>query len=344
MNEISPSPQEITDRIWRHFAGPPEAVPDPDFLESLADQFIRLKQHLGHRYHLDGGYVRNFLRFLGGRGVHRPQQLSLDHMMAWGASRAHIQATTWMREVSAVSVFLDHLKVLGKISTNLACFLRRRPRSDFRPYLFTIDELRRIFALRDAGGPVRHRALLYFLLYACGLRVSEGIHLKLRDLDDRRGTIFIEKTKFNKDRLLPLHPSVLDRLRAHRDEHRRGAAPDDPLIVNAQGRVHHVNTLSSHFRQDLIHLGLYHETREVDGVRHGSPRLHALRHSFAVHRLLRWYRDGADVQNKLPLLSTYLGHSAIEYTEVYLKATGLLLYQGHRRFADHWERKFPLEP
>ncbi len=174
--------------------------------------------------------------------------------------------------------------------------------------------------------------------------MSEGIHLKLRDLDVQCGTIFIEKTKFNKDRLLPLHPRVLDRLRSYRDEHRRGAAPDAPLIVNEAGRVHHVNHLSSHFRQDLIHLGLYHKTRDIDGVRYGSPRLHALRHSFAVHRLLRWYREGADVQNKLPLLSTYLGHSAIEYTQVYLKATALLLRQADRRFADRWERKFPLEP
>ncbi len=344
MNDLSPSPKELTDSLWHYFAGPPEAVPDPDLLESLADRFIRLKQHLGHRYHLEGKYVRQFLRFLGAAGVHRPQELSLDQMLAWRASRAHVQATTWMREVSAVSVFLDHLRMLGKITTNLTCFLRRRTTSDFRPYIFTVDELQRIFSLQEASGPVRDRALVYFLLYACGLRVSEGVHLGLRDLDVEHGTIFIEKTKFNKDRLLPLHPRVLDRLRSYRDDRRRGASPEAPLFLNATGRAHGANALSSHFRQDLNHLGLYHTTREIDGLRYGSPRLHALRHSFAVHRLLRWYREGADVQKKLPLLSTYLGHSAVEYTQVYLKITALLLREAHQRFAGRWEREFPLKP
>ncbi len=344
MNDLSPSPQEMTDRLWHYFAGPGEAIPEQDLLEPLAERFIQLKQHLGQRYNVNGQCLRDFLRFLGDRGVHRAKQLSLDQMLAWDASRAHVQARTWMREVSAISVFLDHLKMLGKIPTNFTYFLRRRPISDFRPYIFTVDELRRIFALQEDGGPVGDRALVYYLLYACGLRVSEGIHLKLRDLDVGQGTIFIEKTKFNKDRLLPLHPRVLDHLRSYRDDRRAGAAPDAPLFLNAWGRAYGMNHLSSHFRQDLTHLGLYHKTRDADGLRHGSPRLHALRHSFAVHRLIRWYREGADVQRKLPLLSTYLGHSAVEHTQVYLKITALLLREAHRRFAGRWEREFPLEP
>ncbi len=342
-DHLSPSPQEMTDRLWHYFAGPGEAVPE-DLLEALADRFIGLKQDLGHRYHLNEQTLRDFLRFLGNRGVHRPQELSLDHMLAWDASRAHVQPTTWIGELSAVSVFLDHLKMLGKIPSNPTCLLRRRPTSQFRPYIFTADDLRRIFALKDAAGRVRDRALVYFLLYACGLRASEGIHLKLRDLDVERGTIFIEKTKFNKDRLLPLHPRVLDRLRSYRNHRRARAAPEAPLFLNAWGHGHGVKALSSHFRQDLIHLGLYHRTREANGLRYGSPRLHALRHSFAVHRLLRWYREGADVQQKLPLLSTYLGHSAIGHTQVYLKITGLLLREAHKRFAGRWEREFPLQP
>ncbi len=342
MDDLSPSPHEMTDRLWNYFAGPAEAV--PDLLIPLAERFIRLKQNLGARYSLDGKYISGFLRFLDGRGVQRSQDLSLEQMLAWSASRSHVQTTTWMREVCAVSVFLDHLKMLGKIPTNLTCFLRRRTRSDFRPYIFTVDELRRIFALEQSCGPVRDRALVYFLLYACGLRVSEGIHLKLKDLDVDQGTIFIKKTKFNKERLLPLHHRVLDRLRSYRADCRAGAAPNAPLFLNAGGRPYAVSHLSSHFRQDLIDLGLYQKTRDADGLRYGSPRLHALRHSFAVHRLLRWYREGADVQNKLPLLSTYLGHAAVEYTQVYLKITALLLREAHERFAGRWEREFPLQP
>jgi integrase len=118
----------------------------------------------------------------------------------------------------------------------------------------------------------------------------------------------------------------------------------EPLFVTARGRRLRTKTFAEAFRRDLVRLGLEPRSRIADGVRFGAPGLHALRHSFAVHRLLQWYREGADVQAKLPLLSTFLGHVHIRHTQVYLTITRALLEEGRRRFAGRWEKEFPLAP
>lgn len=341
----SPAPSEIADALWHYHAGPSPAAVSDD-LAALADQFIQLKRHLGHRYHASGASVRHFIRFFHERGVRRAAELTPEAVSAWAASRAHLHSLTWMREVSAVSVFLDHLKALGQIANNPCTVLRRRIHSNFRPYIFTPDELRRIFALADSSGPARPRARVYLVIYACGLRVSEAVRLCCRDFDAAQGTLFIRDSKFRKDRLLPVSPRLVDRLRQYRSEGRAEALPHARFFVNphADGRPYTSTLLSHHFRLDLLHLGLYQPTRETDGVRQGSPRLHSLRHTFAVNRLLRWYRQGVDVQAKLSLLSTYLGHSHVDHTQVYLKITGLLLREANHRFAGRWEKEVPLSP
>lgn len=344
MNPVMPTPVEVAERLWQFYAGPPPGAGTSEDLSVLAERFIELKQHLGHRYHRDGGHVRDFLQFQRSRGVRRARQLSLSALVAWAHSRSHVHPLTWWRELCAVSVFLDHLKSIGRIPNNPCLLLRQRPRSNFRPYIFSLHELERLFAPIDEKGPRRDRLLVYRVIYGCALRVSEATKLEVRDFDESRGTLFIRKTKFNKERLLPLNASLLERLCRHVAELPSETSPEEPLFVDQQGRRWCHNQLSSYFRQELVRLGIYHPTREVDGVRYGSPRTHSLRHSFAVHRLLAWYRQGADVQSKLPLLSTYLGHSDVIYTQVYLKATSLLLREANKRFASRWEKEFPLKP
>lgn len=343
MSDLSLTAFDQFEGICRHYATATPAVAS-DGLAELAEQFIAIKRHLGHRYHTNGRILKCFLEFMSGRGVLHPADLSLAHMTAWASSMAHLEPLVWMRYVTAVSVFFDHLRAIGLLVNNPCSFLRRRGRSNFRPHIFSTDELRRIFALASKQGPVTERALVYLVLYACGLRASEATNLQVRHLDEQQGTIFIAKTKFNKQRLLPLHARLLERLIRFRNEMRSGAEVHDPLFVNANRRQHDPAALSAHFRDDLKSLGIFYPKHVEQGVRYGSPRLHSLRHSFAVHRLLRWYQQGEDVQTKLPLLSTYLGHGQVRYTQVYLKITGLLLREGHKRFADRFEQAFPLEP
>jgi integrase len=338
------APPEVTERLRQYFAVLATGPSTSSDLALLAERFIELKQHLGQPYDASARHLRGFLRFAEAIGVRAPTDLSAEVMLAWAASRRDLLPSSWMTHLKAVSAFQDHLKALGAIPTNLCAFLRRRTPSNFRPYIFSLEELKRIFEPARTRNPEGDRALVYFVIYACGLRASEATHLRIRDFDGGQGTLFIEKGKFGKDRLLPLHRHVIDRVQSFQDECRVGAPPESPLFPQPNGRPYHPRQLSVFFRVHLVGLGLYRATREVQGLRCGSTRLHSLRHSFAVHRLLRWYREGAEVQSKLPLLSTYLGHSNIQHTQLYLNATGLLLREGHTRFARHWEREFPLSP
>lgn len=339
----SPSPREIAEGIWLYHAGPP-AIPEQDDLDALASRFIELKQHLGHRYTVTAEVIRQLVRFLRGRGILRASDITHEAMDAWALSRAHVQPRTWGGELDGVSVFFEHLRAIGKVPQNPCRLLPRRKPLPFRPYIFTVDELHRIFAVVGERGADRDRGLLYRVTYAGALRCREVAHLRLRDVDFKEGVLRIWKTKFQKDRIVPLHASVLDRLRHHCETVRAGAASDAPVFVGYGGSRHEPCNLSWAFRFDLNRLRLYRPIQDIGGLRFGSPRMHSLRHSFAVHRLLRWYREGADPQSKLPLLSTFLGHSAVAHSQVYLTIVGLLLREAHDRFSSRWEREFPLSP
>jgi integrase len=341
MDERLPSAFEVADALGKSFVGP--AADTEDLLE-LARRFVELKRALGHRYVAEEERLRRLIRFLHDRGVEKVSQFSLSAFLDWAASRVHVQSLTWCGELSAAYVFFEHLRVTGKLTNNPCLFLRKRGGRNYRPYIFAADELKRIFDPPQADATWKARTLIYYVIYAGAMRVSEAANLKLGRFDRDQGTLFIRKSKFGKDRLLPLHPRVLERLRRHCEEYRSGASPDAPIFVTSAGRPYTDNGLSGQFIYDLKRLGIWRPTCEEDGVRYLSPRTHSLRHTFAVRRLLKWYRESADVMAKLPLLATYMGHSDLMYTQVYLRVTGLLLREAHERFAGRWEKQFPLSP
>lgn len=313
-------------------------------LVALAARFVELKRCLGHRYQRNERVLRNFLDFATTHGVRQPQQLSLEGVLAWSASRAHLEPQTRQRDAYAVSAFLDHLRAIGELPRPLGPLPLPQVRRAYRPYIFSTDQLRRIFSPMDSQPESQERAFQYFVIYAGALRASEAAHLQIRDFDSREGTLAIVQTKFNKDRLLPLDPRVSERLREYRESRRRDAAPLAPLLVNPRGCAWDSSKLANMFRRDLLRWEVVPRESLADPRGVGAPRLHCLRHSFAVHRLLKWYRDGADVQAKLPLLSTWLGHSHMCHTQSYLTITTALLREGHHRFVDRWEKEFPLSP
>lgn len=198
----------------------------------------------------------------------------------------------------------------------------RAPRA--RPYLYTQEE---IVALMAAAGSLRfelrqatYRTLIG-LLSVTGMRVGEAIRLDYGDVDLRHGVLTVRQTKFAKTRELPLDASTTGELRAYlrlRDRLCPEPVTGALLVSPAGTRLLYTNV--SHTFLDLVaRAGL---PRPAAGRR---PRLHDLRHSFAVHTLLDWYRAGVDVQARLPLLSTYLGHTHPKDTYWYLQAAPELL-------------------
>jgi integrase/recombinase XerD len=205
----------------------------------------------------------------------------------------------------------------------------------FTPYIYTHEELKRLM-----GGintyqtkwyrlePVTLRAML-LLLYGAGLRIGEAIRLACSDVDLSEATLTIRCTKFYKTRRIAIGPQLSNVLREY-DGNRRecGHSRHDgsPFFTYNNGGTVARGVLETSFRKLRHHVGIGPTTGRK------QPRVHDLRHTFAVHRVIAWYRSGLDVQRLLPGLSTYLGHVDLASTQVYLTMTPELLAEASLRF------------
>jgi integrase/recombinase XerD len=221
----------------------------------------------------------------------------------------------------------------------------------YRPYVFSSEELRRFFDYlqRQAdhfSNPLtsfrfRSRYVLYHLLYACGLRVSEGVRLTTADYSAEQRSLFIQPSKFYKDRLIPIGDRVASNLEFLLElrQRRFGIPPQGPFFLYLpERRPYTPHRASCYFRTAMQQLGIYRPQVTYRNCTHGTPHLHELRRAFAVHRLMRWYREQADVDAKLPLLATYMGHCRFAYTKTYLTLTQQLLSEAGHRFARSCDR------
>jgi site-specific recombinase XerD len=211
------------------------------------------------------------------------------------------------------------------------------------PYIYSRDELRRLLdpatVASSRRGAVQLDAVtfrtLLLLLYGAGLRFSEATRLTLADVDLTEDVLTIRATKFYKSRLVPIGPQLATVLANYMPLRRRGELAQGEtsfLLATRNGTRLASSTVQAAF-DALRRIARVHGTTGGRQI----PRLHDLRHSFAVHSLTAWYRQGADVQRLLPVLSTYLGHSDLEGTKVYLSMTPELLQQASLRFA-HYAR------
>jgi integrase/recombinase XerD len=215
-------------------------------------------------------------------------------------------------------------------------FVPRRTRPV--PHIYTRDEVHRIMAASKCIGPTEGlRPLvvsnLIGLLYSTGLRIGEALKLTIGDVDLKRRLIHIREGKFKKSRYVPLSKSTADHLAAYLHRRQRAGFPTSstsPVFVTPAGGRYGKSTIATIFLEIVRKIGI----RGPKGQR--GPRIHDFRHTFAVNRLLAWHREGANLFAKLPLLSTYLGHTTVTGTEVYLHATAELLESVGKRFHAHF--------
>ena len=178
--------------------------------------------------------------------------------------------------------------------------------------------------------PHTYRTLLG-LLYSTGIRIGEALALNLEDFHREEQNLYVAAGKFRKARWVSLSGTASEALGQY-VEKRQPLGPGEPaapLFLDCRGRRLCHPTVYDAFRRLLSQCGIPHH-------RDTGPRIHDLRHTFAVHRLLAWYRDGQDVNARLPWLATYLGHVDIRSTQVYLHATAELLEQVDERFHRHY--------
>jgi len=321
---------------------PPQRFTGPWGKDML--EFILLKKRLGAQYEFEERTLADLDRYLSRVGLSEPEGVTPEAIKGWLAQQIGNNEQTLHTKRKVAEQFFEYLRALGRIEKNPALGGHPIPRRTRPPYVLSKSQIQEILqrARQMPDLPFfPHRGATYEMifatLYCLGLRVSEACRLCLSDIDLDNGLLLIRSSKFYKSRLLPVGPNYLNRLRgfvkiryAYQDRN-----PEElPLFPCRHGRQIRRGSLGRVLRILLAQLYL-----EAKPGRRG-PCLHSFRHAFAVHRLVRWYRDGEDVQNKLPFLSAFLGHVDLCSTQVYLQMIPELLEQVHLRFEAQCGRHF----
>jgi integrase/recombinase XerD len=298
------------------------------FRSPLAEEltaFLRFKRTLGYRYGRAEFTLRDFDRFFS-KYVSRNRGWRLDQAtLAWLSSKPKRKAVSVSNDAAVLRQFFAYLRRLPHRKRFQEPIWPRLPtESSFVPYFLSEKDIRSLLRLcahlRRPGSRAKLYRALLLVLYCTGIRFGEALRLRLRDVDTRTGVLFVETFK-GRARWVPFHRSLSLELERYLSLRMTYASrnPDDYFFVGANGRTLPTKTASETFTRLFQKAGL----KPARG--RSGPRPYDLRHAFAVHRLSRWYRRGADLHARLPWLSAYMGHTDIVGTETYLNATPELL-------------------
>ena len=292
-------------------------------LSACMEKFLKEKHACGYAYRGPTRILQYLDKFLVQEGL-ATCELPRSTALKWLAKQAHESAQTQRHRIILVRQFSRFLSRLGYSAYVPDSTLAARNRSSFIPRMLSDEELRKFFQAVDALKPTAHSPLrhlimpeVFRLLYGCGFRVSEVLKLRVRDVDLNQGIITVRQGKFRKDRLVPPALPLVNRLRKY-SAHFEKRPPDGIFFPGPSGGPFSIATVYKLFRRLLWQCGISH------GGRGKGPRVHDARHQFAVRAVRRWYQDGENLDAKLPLLATYLGHQDLSGTQHYLHLTAEL--------------------
>jgi len=301
-------------------------------LSQRLDDYLAVRRSLGYDLSFSGRVLRRFTAFADSEGV---DHVTVDLFQRWKAAFGSANNNTWSARLGMVRVFAGWLQghdartevpPPGLISGKL-----RRA----RPHIYTNAEIAMIVT-RAAKLPSRYGirgwtcSTLFGLIAVTGLRISEAIGIDDHDVDLDGGVITVQRGKNGKARFVPIAPSTIDQLRAYRTERTRllGATPG-PFFLKEGGQRPSDCCARYNFAHVSQGIGL-RETQRY--CKHGrGPRIHDLRHTFAVRTIMDWYRKDLDPDREMIKLSTYLGHSKPDHTYWYIEAVPELLHLASKR-------------
>lgn len=301
-------------------------------IKTLTTQFVAFRRALGEQCKTSEVHLRAFCRAIGPRKPIR--RIRLKDVNAFLAGDGPF-TNTWFSKHTALKGAFRFAISRGELSTAPLPTELPKPLPTLTPYIYSREEIRRLL---DAIPTCRRlptrmaaptmRAIL-LLLYGAGLRRGEVLRLTVAEVDLPNSLLTIRYSKFHKSRLVPIGRDLVKVLRdyaAWRRAHCPAAGANSNFFLGTNGKPLPPITLSRAFQR----------LREYAGVRRSDttvqPRMHDLRHTFAVHRLTEWYRQGADAQRLVYHLSVYLGHVSLVSTQVYLTMTPELLREASTRF------------
>lgn len=310
-------------------------------LASLFEAFLRDKRARGYGCAREEYHLRRLDRFAVEAGLEE-QELPRDLVEGWLSQTTHRRPSTHYHRQIFVRQLAVFLQSRGCSAYRLP-LTTKCPKAYVTARVFSREEIHALLQAADRlpfnpRSPVRHLVMptLFHVLYGCGLRVGEALRLVVTDVDLQAGILRIQQGKFRKDRLVPVAPGLLRRLQKYADA-LGPRPPEEPFFPSPRGGPYGYRTIYHTFRQLLRAVGIAH------GGRGRGPRLHEIRHAFAVHRLEAWYRSGEDLNAKLPLLATYLGHQSMLGTQWYLQLTRTLFTDIAVRLEDAYGHAIPGE-
>ncbi len=307
-------------------------------LRTALDGYLALRRRLGFTLHDAGAALPDFVSFLERHG---DSVITTPRALAWAQQPATVQPATWARRLSFVRGFARYRSATDpRTEIPPPTLLPHRARRA-QPYLYSAEEIRRLLRTTRAwAGWSKLRPWTYYcvfgLLAVSGLRLGEARNLQLSDVDLRAGVLTIRGAKFGKSRLVPIHAStreVLAQYLRRRRRHWAGRPVSSYIFVTERGHRLDISDIRKTFHAVCRQNGLR------DPAASRGPRLHDLRHRFAVLTLRRWYRAGQDAERLLPVLSTYLGHVNVADTYWYLSAWPELMHEARRRLESSWEHR-----
>ena len=293
----------------------------PITFQSHAENYLDERRRLGYRLRTPGNALRSFARYVDALGHEGP--LTVEIMVAW-ARRAKTNSdipATWARRLKLLRPFARYLQqfdphtevpddtLFGGVGQRLA------------PHIYNEQEIVDLLAAAHRLDPPLRGVTyetLFGLLAATGLRVSEAVHLTDADVDLNSALLSVRQTKFAKSRQVPLHSSTVEALRRYRRLRNRQitVTRETPFFAGTRGRrigcALSLRQVRRVFQRLRDHLGW------VNRGAHAAPRIHDLRHTFVVRRLLLWHAQDVDLDQAMLSLSTYVGHASVKDTYWYL--------------------------
>ena len=303
-------------------------------VKEMTESYIVYRRSLGEKYITGATMLRCFAKHVGEDKDAR--EIDLDTCVSFLYGNEHKVTQSWFLRYSALKWLFGWAVVRGYMTEIPLPEEQPRRLEHMTPYIYSKAELRKMFDTALTYQKNRSRIppeciqMILKVTYFLGLRIHETVSLMVDDIDMREGHAVIRESKFNKTRIVPFNSQVREMLKSFIDwraslhpNSRNGTA----LFLDRSGMPIRLDTVRGSFQRIRAAAGIARN----DGAYY-QPRLHDLRHTFAVNRLTAWYREGRDVQRLISSLSTYLGHDKVSNTSVYLTMTDNLLKEACKRF------------
>ena len=307
-------------------------------LQARIERYLSERRRLGFSDRTQAHGLRSFARHVHAAGHRGP--LTVEVMAKWARCDSHgsIDPSTWARRLKLLRSFLRWLQqfeprtevpddtIFGRLPGRLA------------PHIYSEHEIVDLLAAARRLGPAAGLRgavfeTLFGLIASTGMRISEALSLNNVDVDLKFGMLAVHQTKFGKSRLVPLHSSTVEALRRYRwmrDLAGEFAPENSPFFISTRGRLRGLPLRAQ--QVERVFAGLRKQLGWRNRGAHHAPRIHDLRHTFVVRRILLWQAQGVDIDQAMLSLSTYVGHAKVSNTYWYLSAVPELMALAAGRF------------